>query len=465
MGWDCAYYLKHIKDENFFVNYSDPLYFMISGLMYKAIGNEILVVKSLLILIPLILSIGMFMLVKKVSNELYGLLAVILINLNTGVNRIWTDMYKNLLAFSMIPFLLYYVLDEEEKSTWIATAILFLMLISHLTSLIFIPILIFYSILTNRKIIYLKIIKIISIATILYILAIIIFPNIFGIGIFADYFLTEHLERSMTVRVMEEYVNRADYLNNFSSAMAIYSFLAIMLLFSKKRDMNMNLFLSAFIILIAFSLLPLGIISGRVILFTGLISILIIITLLHKHIKATMDIKLNGNHYKLDLKPAFIIVSVIVILISGLFYMNGAEQIMTDKENDILHEFGERDDILLLLPSRFSYFLEYFELKADYKIIHWEKIQGIHEPDEISKIFTENNQTSYQILTNLSKDYTDIYILFNFSRDYANMNETLLEDKLFLIPDRSEKNMYLLRFEENQTRDLKMYPSWKINCR
>lgn len=147
LGWDCSNYIYQIKHTPITKIELEPLFYLVTKGMNLFL-HEILVVKALQLILPVVTSLGIYLLMKDKFSIQAIIVSIILLNFLAGYNRIWTDMYRNLFLLAFIPYFLYFFLKENLPMSMLLLSI---MILTHSTFFYMIPLILIYSLFKRSK--------------------------------------------------------------------------------------------------------------------------------------------------------------------------------------------------------------------------------------------------------------------------------------------------------------------------
>lgn len=115
LWWDCPAYLTWIQNHQTIIPFFEPVYFAVTNALNYFIGNEVVAVKLMMLLMPVLLSVGVFALLRRFYPFKTAMLGIIIANLLIGLNRIWADEYRNYLCIAMFPLFILMFMDNMKS--------------------------------------------------------------------------------------------------------------------------------------------------------------------------------------------------------------------------------------------------------------------------------------------------------------------------------------------------------------
>lgn len=141
IGWDCTAYvemLDHPAEWDAKYGMPEPLLRLISKPFMSFLPAD-QIIKGIQFFMHANLAVGTFIFMRKQFGTNTAIIATLLISLFASMNVYMTEIVRNMLAISFLPYAMYYLFNNRSiKHLAIACAFLALMLMAHATSITFI---------------------------------------------------------------------------------------------------------------------------------------------------------------------------------------------------------------------------------------------------------------------------------------------------------------------------------------
>ncbi len=136
-GWDIPYYPAQLYNYDILNSPDEPLIFLLAKTLEPLFGN-FGSFRILHIVAFAIFGVGSYFLIKKHFGFKIAIIILLLIGLLPVITRIWSDLYRNFLAISFIPFFIYFFEGFDKKHWLVAAALLGLIGLTHRLVFVFI---------------------------------------------------------------------------------------------------------------------------------------------------------------------------------------------------------------------------------------------------------------------------------------------------------------------------------------
>ncbi len=426
-GWDCSWYLYTLSAKTDISLFdarleAEPLLFAMLKPISLLVG-EVLAVKIFMAVGFFFFSYGIYMLTRlQKFSILTTLFCLISITFALGISRVWFDTYRNFLLITLLPYFMYYYIDNAKHSTIKATFFMILMALAHRIFIIITVFVVLYALL-NKK--YFKKSIVITTAMFAFIGLMLCYSSFYVEQAIYHAEIVSYPNIIKTMSLIDTYM--------FFNIMYIVS-IAICMIWLKQNDYN-KLFLLLFVSLTVASIFYDDNFGGRVRLFIAIPSVMIIGDFINNAFleSATKNMKLMA---------LFFAISILFYSSGfGFIYLISTRQNTTDREMEILKTYDFKDSYLVT-TSRMTWLTQWLSnvRPERYQSIDW---YDVWDPAKNS------NFKDMLLCTNNYKDEAKTYgkgsdVIIMFNRLDTVINETHLKTAVdCATPIYSDSNMFI----------------------
>ena len=413
--WDVAFYLTHIRAGDIVMNFHEPVYFAIAHLINLFTLNEVATMKILMLAMPIVLSIGTWMLMRRYSSK-SALVSVVAVNILIGMNRIWADLNRNYMLVALLPFWLMLFFDDIKKGdwtlkTWLLTAFSITLCFVHSTAIVLLPLFVWFMV--KKPELRFKLGTVLLLTFIAYMSVSSLLGASYGMSEIASNAVAHgDMVYADTAGLL---ITKFYYLCLFSSG-TVFFLLLYMGKNKAKGDFEKSL-RATLACLLTVGMIPFFFVVTSRILMTATFFEALLIGIMFERLKVRdLSMKAMGL--------------VMLIILAGFIYIGSLDDTLTDGEEYIISSYFSDPNSLFYTDGDNSAWITYLtgvDWKSDnYRLVNWKEFEGIVDmSSDTARIFAGND--TCRLLAEEKQGYDEIYLLYNIGFTIDDLNAPCLK--------------------------------------